>query len=390
MGFRSRDHEDFVDRMQGQPTTSRCAVPGCDWSYSGTAAECREEFEAHREEEHNAPRQIKDEGDVVLNRLADGLAQGVKINVPEEPPEHARKLLETLGAEYEVTAPPTKPPEEKAQTNGHAATWSGERDAHQYGSEPVPGFCRAFLKGLGVGFENKVRCSRRASVGDYCRTHAKEADAPTVAEATGGRPPTWDPGSITEALLTWAREHGRFPTSSEFQRTGDAQFPSYTAVRRHFDSWADALRAAGCPTDVPHDRITVAPDGTVAVTHEDQSERSSHFAPSGRGTETGSGPDEAPISPPAESPVVEPESEPEAEPEPETPEDEEELNPLELVDLIRDLDSGAVTLMRWTDGTGDDDQAAATLVRALARDLLDTYTLAEIGAAVLAQLAEEV
>lgn len=47
---------------------------------------------------------------------------------------------------------------------------------HHAHRKPVPGMCRGYVK-LGETFERnfgRVRCSRRASIGDYCRTHAKE------------------------------------------------------------------------------------------------------------------------------------------------------------------------------------------------------------------------
>lgn len=37
---------------------------------------------------------------------------------------------------------------------------------------PLPGMCHAFVK-IGYRMNDTVRCSRRASIGDYCRTHAK-------------------------------------------------------------------------------------------------------------------------------------------------------------------------------------------------------------------------
>lgn len=45
------------------------------------------------------------EAEGTIDALADGLAGGVTITLPEEPPEHARRLLSTLGATYEVKTP---------------------------------------------------------------------------------------------------------------------------------------------------------------------------------------------------------------------------------------------------------------------------------------------
>lgn len=42
------------------------------------------------------------QADRTLEQLKDGLAAGVTIEVPEEPPEHSKRLLNTLGADYVV------------------------------------------------------------------------------------------------------------------------------------------------------------------------------------------------------------------------------------------------------------------------------------------------
>jgi len=45
---------------------------------------------------------VQRETDPLLEQLADGLAAGVHVVLPAEPPEHAKRLLATLGASYEV------------------------------------------------------------------------------------------------------------------------------------------------------------------------------------------------------------------------------------------------------------------------------------------------
>jgi hypothetical protein len=100
---------------------------------------------------------------------------------------------------------------------------------------------------LGVDWQGRVRCSRRASVGRYCRTHAnqrlREIACRRVAGKHGNR---WTRASIIEAIYACVEVSGRPPSAAEWKRGGD--HPSYNAVSRVFGSWSAALRAAGWQT----------------------------------------------------------------------------------------------------------------------------------------------
>lgn len=60
-----------------------------------------------------------------------------------------------------------------------------------------------------------------------------------------GRPPTWTKKKTIKAIKTWAEKHGEAPTSKQWERSGGSAHPSATAVRRVFDTWNDAIKAAG-------------------------------------------------------------------------------------------------------------------------------------------------
>lgn len=61
----------------------------------------------------------------------------------------------------------------------------------------------------------------------------------------GGR---WNRASIIEAIQTWARDHdGRPPSSHDWSSSNGGTTPTKSAVQRHFESWGDAVVAAGFP-----------------------------------------------------------------------------------------------------------------------------------------------
>ena len=69
---------------------------------------------------------------------------------------------------------------------------------------------------------------------------------PQALEAAGLRPHrrSWTREAVIEALQAWAREHGRAPLETEWRRSG-LEHPPAGTVKNVFGSWSAALRAAG-------------------------------------------------------------------------------------------------------------------------------------------------
>lgn len=61
---------------------------------------------------------------------------------------------------------------------------------------------------------------------------------------TSGRPPTWTRELILAAVRSWAAEHGKPPSSSQWQKQHPG-YPTYTACMKHFMGWRDMIEAAG-------------------------------------------------------------------------------------------------------------------------------------------------
>lgn len=55
----------------------------------------------------------------------------------------------------------------------------------------------------------------------------------------------WTEHTIIQAIQAHAEQHGRPPTAGEWQNGGD--HPSYQTLRHHFNSFSDAIWAAGYP-----------------------------------------------------------------------------------------------------------------------------------------------
>lgn len=66
-----------------------------------------------------------------------------------------------------------------------------------------------------------------------------------------------------------------------------------------------------------------------------------------------------------------------------------DIGPLELIRLIQLLDDGTLTVTRWNNGEGDQDEAAESLIRQIARDSLGGYGVDEIGSAIIEALDRE-
>lgn len=154
-----------------------------------------------------------DNGDPQPVELAAGLAQGVTVTLPQEPAEHTRKLLDTLGADYQVdaTAPGScghRPPATVECPHCHRDTPTSTK--HQ-------------------------RCLR-------CGSRLVES-APAVETGTTrkpGRPrgTKWTREDVIAGIKCYADEHGAPPSSH------DSPALKYRA-KRVFGSWADAVEAAG-------------------------------------------------------------------------------------------------------------------------------------------------
>jgi Homing endonuclease associated repeat len=76
----------------------------------------------------------------------------------------------------------------------------------------------------------------------------------------------WTEKRIVAALKDWADANGDVPTQKKWEAA--RRVPSAITIRRHFDSWADALAAAGFDTrsrrhgvedQVPHASRQVSP-----------------------------------------------------------------------------------------------------------------------------------
>jgi hypothetical protein len=66
-----------------------------------------------------------------------------------------------------------------------------------------------------------------------------------------------------------------------------------------------------------------------------------------------------------------------------------EIGPLDLVRLIEELDTGIVTVTRWRNGDGYEDEATERRIRQIMRDSLGGYAAFEIGEAVLDHIDRE-
>lgn len=118
--------------------------------------------------------------------FCDGFAAGVHVTLPEEPHEPAKRLLETLGATYDVLE-----------------------------GGPAP-------------------------------KHLTAAPEPAQSPPSREEIPMQDEkAAAVAALQAYARENGEPPSSRIWRETG--AMPTEARLRRLFGSWAEAIEAAGFP-----------------------------------------------------------------------------------------------------------------------------------------------
>ena len=62
----------------------------------------------------------------------------------------------------------------------------------------------------------------------------------------GRGPSFWDEESVLEAFRRWEREHGKPPSSADWNRSGE-YWPNDSRVRQMFGTWNAGMEAAGMP-----------------------------------------------------------------------------------------------------------------------------------------------
>jgi hypothetical protein len=178
----------------------------------------------------------------------------VGIPVPDDPAFVARVrvlMSEAAAAAYEQAAAAGSPAIRPAAAEQRACKTEGCPNAanDDYDRGVYAGLC-----------EEVCIPARRAELSEKTRLQH--------AAARNGKA-KWTQAVIVDAIKLWAREHGRFPLSSDMA-AADERFPPYATVVRAFPrGWSAALAAAGCPADVPHGRVRVDRDGTVHVEGDD-------------------------------------------------------------------------------------------------------------------------
>lgn len=92
-----------------------------------------------------------------------------------------------------------------------------------------------------------LACENDAAFGsDYCVEHQAAIDTPNPwrLESAGANGWRWTRSAVIQALRAWAQEHGRAPTTKDWQRAKGAVYPNFTVVYSQFGSWGEALEAA--------------------------------------------------------------------------------------------------------------------------------------------------
>lgn len=201
--------EALDDRCDGCPYETDCTVDRTCW---------RQE----RELEIEVGRYRKDERRRALG-LGDGLAAGVHVVLPEEPHEPAQKLLETLGATYEVV--------------------EGEHPSHLTVVDELDRG-RDLLDRMDAGVPVRELAREEAAV-ELPGAEAAAVSSSASPRAGIGPGPKWTKESAIAAIQQWAREHGRPPSSNDAK--GNRALPSSPTCARLFGGWANLIEQAGFP-----------------------------------------------------------------------------------------------------------------------------------------------
>ncbi|MDQ5821311.1 MAG: procyclic acidic repetitive family protein, partial [Actinomycetota bacterium] len=204
--------------------------------------------------------------DELVDLLRVGLAAGVEIVLPREPLDYQAALLRSLGATWRVE--PVRVSAQELTTTRDCKVAGCTNDANsRYISGVYYGLCDEHIEARRreLSHEASTRSNQREQQKPRYGEGSRPEGSTTLATRTGGPAPTWTREAIVDAIKLYARETGRFPKSSDWQKQEDPRFPSYTMVRKHFDSWPEALGAAGCPLDVPTALVRVEPDGKITI-----------------------------------------------------------------------------------------------------------------------------
>jgi hypothetical protein len=217
-----------------------------------------------------------------------------------------------------------------------------------------------------------------------------EERRPAGGGASGSRS-KWTRERVITAIREVGETVGHTPSSSEMQKAGHGAALFAASKSGHLGKgtniWPDLVREAGFE---PNTR------GTGGTRREKQrSGRAATSAPTPRPDESAARPAESEPEPEAETDAASrgglalerPVSPPS--PAGEQAASGSEIQVLDLVRLIEDIDTGAITVTRWKDGDGDHDEASGQRIRQIARDSLGGYGAAEIGIAVLDYIDRE-
>lgn len=347
------EHREWLD---AQPLATSCAF--CEWTFEGTTAECREAARAHREQEHPA----------ATNRLGR--------HRRKSKPKHQRTDAEKEQASREATEARRVRAEredaarvaqiERGRQRDALANAGGpqgreeEQRAHTHAESPAPHPADSPPPRDESGLEETPAAEGAAGtrgVADVSSspiTHDEETTT-MQQETTNGRAKKWPRERVIAAIQEVAAEVGGTPTIGQMGERGYTFAVSCSKLG--LGTWSELVVAAGFAPNksggaTRSGREPLAAGHAVTPAEEDAALR-------GRSTEPASRPEHP-------EPVA--------------------LEVLDLVKFHDDLADGTLTVTRWTDGQGDQDETAELALRQIVANAIADFTPDEIGRAVLARL----
>jgi hypothetical protein len=212
------DHREWLDE---QPTSTRCLF--CDWTFDGTAAECRDAARVHREQKHPEATVVR--GHRGRMRLA---------------PKGQRTAAENAQA---------------AADAAEARRVRAEREDAERLAKIERGRQRDALEAMDAGAPQ-----RQASEGEDAGAGPEGTSSPPLSEPEleeehvdhGNRHASpvaarWPKKAILEAIVAHAERTGFVPRSTEWDGPSTEEHPNAAHVTATFGNWGNAVEAAGYP-----------------------------------------------------------------------------------------------------------------------------------------------
>ena len=355
------EHQEWLD---SQPTSTSCLF--CDWTFDGTAAECRDAAAAHREQSHpDAQNRLgrrrgksvgawrKEAGETASAERA----EANRLRAEREDADRLAKIERGRQRDALAKLDAGEPQDREEEIPG--ARLDAEQPEPQPGCSPPPRD--------ETGLEETPAAEDAALIGPTAVAGDAGADAEldTYTEGipmngTNGRAVTWTRERMVQAIRDLHGEFGRLPTTRELRERHPGAFKS-VVYKRLGVGLNDLIREAGFEPRRQGQKLEGSGREPLA----------GEAAGAARG---------APATKPPVTPAAGGAAELASRPE------HSHLGILDLIKIHDELDDGTLTVTRWNNGEGDHDPTAEDAIRQIVSNAIADYTPDEIGHAILARL----